>query len=56
MLEAIQYTQHLKYAALAIVGEGKLDSQSLNGKAPVGAAKVAQMMGVPGYRNCRVYR
>jgi len=47
VLEAIQYTQHLKYAALAIVGEGKLDSQSLNGKAPVGAAKVAQMMGVP---------
>ncbi|WDB79583.1 glycerate kinase [Escherichia albertii] len=47
VLEAIQYTQHLKYAALAIVGEGKLDSQSLNGKAPVGAAKIAHMMGVP---------
>lgn len=47
VLDAIQYAQHLKYAALAIVGEGKLDSQSLNGKAPIGAAKMAHMMGVP---------
>jgi glycerate kinase len=47
VLDAIQYTQHLKYAALVIVGEGKLDNQSLNGKAPIGAAKAAHMMGVP---------
>lgn len=47
VLDAIQYSQHLSYAALAIVGEGKLDNQSLNGKAPIGAARVAHMMGVP---------
>ncbi|MBB4950998.1 glycerate kinase [Kitasatospora gansuensis] len=34
-------------AALAIVGEGSLDAQSLRGKAPVGAAALATAAGVP---------
>lgn len=47
VLDAIHYHDHLNYASLVIVGEGKMDQQSLNGKAPVGAARMAQKMGVP---------
>lgn len=47
VLDAINFHQHLKYAALVITGEGKMDSQSLNGKAPIGVAKAARQMGVP---------
>jgi len=47
VLEAIHYHKHLTYASLVIVGEGKMDKQSLNGKAPIGAARMAQKMGVP---------
>lgn len=47
VLDAINFHQHLKYAALVITGEGKMDSQSLNGKAPIGVAKAAWKMGVP---------
>ncbi|NDO79643.1 glycerate kinase [Citrobacter sp. NCU1] len=47
VLDAINFHQHLKYAALVITGEGKMDSQSLNGKAPIGVAQAAWQMGVP---------
>jgi glycerate 2-kinase len=34
-------------AALVITGEGRLDSQSLHGKTPVGVARIARAAGVP---------
>ncbi|WP_249673500.1 glycerate kinase [Pseudomonas abieticivorans] len=34
-------------ADLVITGEGRLDSQTLNGKTPLGVARVAQAQGVP---------
>lgn len=37
----------LKDASLLITGEGRIDSQSIFGKAPVGVAKVAKESGVP---------
>ncbi|MBW3590089.1 MAG: glycerate kinase, partial [Actinobacteria bacterium] len=37
----------LESADLVIVGEGRLDSQSLAGKAPIAAARLAKAKGVP---------
>lgn len=37
----------LQGADLLITGEGRLDSQTLHGKAPLGAARLAQAAGVP---------
>ena len=34
-------------AGLVITGEGRLDSQSLHGKTPVGVARIARAAGVP---------
>ncbi len=34
-------------AALVITGEGRMDAQTLNGKTPMGVAKIAQAAGVP---------
>jgi glycerate kinase len=39
--------QAMQGATLVITGEGRLDAQSLHGKAPVGVARVAQAAGVP---------
>src|SRR5699024_1786655 len=38
---------HLRWADLVIVGEGSLDAQSLQGKAPVAVAARARAAGVP---------
>jgi len=38
---------YIQQADLVIVGEGRLDSQSANGKAPVGVARMARHYGVP---------
>lgn len=37
---------HIKDADLVITGEGRIDSQSINGKAPIGVAKVASKYNV----------
>jgi glycerate kinase len=37
----------LRAASLAVTGEGRLDSQSLRGKAPAGVAALAAQVGVP---------
>nr|WP_144927709.1 glycerate kinase [Paenibacillus bovis] len=38
---------HIKTADLVITGEGKFDTQSLNGKVPIGIARIAQKYNVP---------
>lgn len=46
----IQYTEmekKIKQADLVITGEGRMDSQSLQGKVPVGIATLAKQHGVP---------
>ena len=37
----------MKGAALVITGEGRIDSQSINGKVPVGVAALAQKYNIP---------
>ncbi len=47
ILEAVRAADLLDGADLLITGEGKLDGQSLEGKAPVGTALLAARYGVP---------
>jgi len=39
--------EHIKNSDIVITGEGRLDSQSANGKAPVGVATIAKKYGKP---------
>ncbi len=47
MLEELHVAKLLDGACLAVTGEGRLDSQSLQGKAPAGVAALAASLGVP---------
>jgi glycerate 2-kinase len=47
VLELVGFDQAVAGADLVITGEGKLDAQSLRGKAPVGVARAAAAHGVP---------
>lgn len=47
ILDAAHFDELIADADLLFVGEGRMDGQSLRGKAPVGAAKRAQRLGVP---------
>ncbi len=47
VLEALGFAEKLDGADLVITGEGKLDRQSLGGKAPIGVARAAAEAGVP---------
>ena len=47
VLEELHMAEILKSARLAITGEGQLDEQSLQGKAPVGVAQLAASLRVP---------
>ncbi|MBU0490986.1 MAG: glycerate kinase [Chloroflexi bacterium] len=47
VMDAVGLRQHLAGADLLITGEGQLDDQSVFGKTPVSAARVAQEAGVP---------
>jgi glycerate kinase len=47
VVEVIGLTGHLADADLVVVGEGRLDEQSLNGKGPMGVARLAQERGLP---------
>ena len=38
---------YIRHADLVITGEGRLDSQTANGKAPVGVARIAKLYGKP---------
>jgi glycerate kinase len=47
MIEAVKLEQAIKDADLVITGEGKIDSQTIYGKAPIGVAKIAKKYKVP---------
>ena len=47
VLDTIQFDQHLVNCDLLITGEGKMDSQTLRGKAPFGVAKRAKNKNIP---------
>lgn len=45
--DALALDQHVADADLVITGEGRIDSQTVHGKVPVGVAKVAKRYNVP---------
>ena len=45
--ESVRLRERLKGCDLVIAGEGRLDSQTANGKTPAGVAEVAKRAGVP---------
>lgn len=47
VLEQLQFEKYVEWADLIITGEGKIDSQTLNNKAPFAVAKQARKFGKP---------
>ena len=47
VLDLVHFEKHLAGADLVITGEGKFDSQSLSGKAPIGILEIASQQSVP---------
>jgi len=47
IMNAVNLERVLEGADLVITGEGRIDSQTVGGKAPIGVARVAQRLGVP---------
>lgn len=47
LLNTLHANERLQGADLVITGEGKMDNQTLQGKAPYGIAKRAQTLGIP---------
>lgn len=47
VLEETKLAEYVKEADLVITGEGRLDSQTIMGKAPIGVAKTAKAYGKP---------
>jgi len=47
VIEIVKLEQAIKDADLVITGEGKIDSQTIYGKAPIGVAKIAKKYNVP---------
>ncbi|WP_316436791.1 glycerate 3-kinase [Klebsiella pasteurii] len=47
VLEAVHLEAALRDADLVITGEGRMDSQTVGGKAPVGVARIAKKHGIP---------
>ncbi|EOA0334602.1 glycerate kinase [Escherichia coli] len=47
LLNAVNLAQAVQGAALVITGEGRIDSQTAGGKAPLGVASVAKQFNVP---------
>ncbi|SNZ03170.1 glycerate kinase [Terribacillus aidingensis] len=47
VLEAVNFEDAVKDADLVITGEGRIDSQTIYGKTPIGVAKAAKKYGVP---------
>ncbi|MDU6388537.1 MAG: glycerate kinase, partial [Pantoea sp.] len=45
--EALGLAEQVKDASLVITGEGRIDSQSINGKVPIGVAQVAKRFNKP---------
>ena len=47
IIEIVKLEQAIKNADLVVTGEGKIDSQTIYGKAPIGVAKIAKKYNVP---------
>ncbi|MCM3089915.1 MULTISPECIES: glycerate kinase [unclassified Cytobacillus] len=47
VLEAVNFEEEVKDADLVITGEGRIDSQTIFGKTPIGVAKAAKKHGIP---------
>lgn len=47
VLDLVRFPEVVPGAALVVTGEGSLDAQSLQGKAPIGVARAAARAGVP---------
>ena len=47
VIDAVDLQSRLRQSDLCITGEGKLDEQTLHGKAPLGVARAAKNAGVP---------
>lgn len=47
ILEKVKFKESLEGADFVITGEGKIDFQSIMGKAPVGVSKLCKNMGIP---------
>ncbi|EJL6664480.1 glycerate kinase [Vibrio cholerae] len=47
VLETVQFAHQVSDADLVITGEGRIDSQTVHGKTPMGVAKVAKRFDVP---------
>ncbi|MEZ9197236.1 glycerate kinase [Shewanella sp. 10N.286.54.B9] len=47
VMQTVDLASHIKGAQLVITGEGRLDSQTLHGKTPMGVAGVANRLNVP---------
>jgi glycerate kinase len=47
VIEIVKLEQAIKDADLVITGEGKIDSQTIYGKAPIGVAKIAKKYKIP---------
>nr|WP_067294200.1 glycerate kinase [Marinobacterium profundum] len=47
VMDAVEIDRHLEGTDLVITGEGRIDSQTVRGKTPVGVSKRAQRAGVP---------
>lgn len=47
VMEAVGLETYVKEADLVITGEGRIDSQTLNGKTPIGVAQIAKRYGKP---------
>lgn len=47
VLQTVDFESHAQWADIIITGEGKIDSQTINGKTPAGVAKHAFQFGKP---------
>jgi glycerate kinase len=47
VVDSVKLEQKLKGCSLVITGEGRMDGQTVFGKTPSGAAKVARKLGIP---------
>jgi glycerate 2-kinase len=47
ILEHMDFEKNLQNAALVITGEGQIDEQTIQGKGPIGVARLAREYGVP---------
>ncbi|WP_282171229.1 glycerate kinase [Cytobacillus firmus] len=47
VLDAVNFEEEVKGADLVITGEGRIDSQTIYGKTPIGVAKAAKKHGIP---------